>query len=217
MDGNRRWAKAQGFSASKGHYYGYLKVLEVIDWAIKEKIEFLSLYAFSTENWQRKSTEVHYLMKLAKMIFKKHRGEFQKKGVKILISGVKDGLDKEVLEAIADLQKATNSNKKIIVNICFNYGGRREIIEGIKKIIRKKISIDKINENDFRQYLFHNLPDPDMIVRTSGEQRLSNFLTWQSVYSELLFIKKHWPAFTHQDLKNIIKVFNQRQRRFGRG
>ncbi len=215
MDGNRRWARARGLSSSKGHYYGYLKVLDVIDWAVKEKIEILSLYAFSTENWQRSKKEVAYLMNLAKLIFKKHLKDFQKKEVKILISGVKDNLDENLIKIIEQTQKETKQNKKLIVNICFNYGGRREIIEAIKKIIKTKVPVVKINEDFFRQYLFQSLPDPDVIVRTSGEQRLSNFLTWQSVYSELIFVKKHWPAFTQQDLKKIIKIYNQRQRRFG--
>lgn len=215
MDGNRRWAKSRGLSAQKGHYQGYLKVLDLVDWLIEEKIKIVSLYAFSTENWQRSKKEVDYLMYLVKLIFKKHLKELKDKGVKILVSGVKDKLDKNLLEIIARAQKETEKNNKLIVNICFNYGGRREILEGVKKIIKDKVPTNKINEKMFRQYLFHDLPDPDVIVRTSGEQRLSNFLTWQSVYSELIFIKKHWPAFSHRDLKNVISIYQQRQRRFG--
>ncbi len=216
MDGNRRWAKSRGLSAQKGHYRGYLKVLDLVDWLIEEKIKIVSLYAFSTENWQRSKKEVDYLMHLAKLIFKKHLKDFQAKGVKILVSGVEDKLDKTLIEILAKAQQETEENNKLIVNICFNYSGRREILEGIKKLIKDKVPVDKINEKFFRQYLFHDLPDPDVIVRTSGEQRLSNFLTWQSVYSELIFIKKHWPAFSQRDLKNIISIYEQRQRRFGK-
>ncbi len=215
MDGNRRWARKRGLPTYQGHFRGYEKVLALCDWAIKAKISIISIYAFSTENWQRSKPEVNYLMKLVKRIFIKHLADFEKKDIKVLVSGVKDKLDKEILDLINRTEKKTAKNKKLILNICFNYGGRREIIEVLKKIIKAKILPAQINEDLFGKYLFHNLPDPDMIVRTSGEQRLSNFLTWQSAYSELYFIEKHWPDFSEKDLKMIIKIYQGRQRRFG--
>lgn len=215
MDGNRRWAKKKHLPSYQGHYRGYQKVLSLCDWAITAKIDIISIYAFSTENWQRSKAEVAYLMKLAKMVFKKHLGDFNRMGVRLLVSGVNDGLDQQMLELIKQTEKTTAKNKKLTLNICLNYGGRREIIEAIRKIIRAKVAPAKVNEELFKKYMFHDLPDPDMIVRTSGEQRLSNFLTWQSAYSELLFIKKYWPDFSEKDLKKIISTYQKRQRRFG--
>lgn len=216
MDGNRRWAKARGLPSSKGHYYGYLKVLDLVDWAIAKDIKILSLFAFSTENWKRARREVNYLMALTKMVFHKHLSDFKQKGAKILVSGVKDKLSKNLIKIIEIAQAETKENNRLIVNICFNYGGRREIIEAVKKIIKDKIPASKITEEVFKKYLFQDLPYPDVIVRTSGEQRLSNFLLWQAAYAELIFIKKHWPAFTQRDLKNILKIYQKRQRRFGK-
>ena len=154
-------------------------------------------------------------MSLAKRIFTDHLNEFKEQGVRILVSGVQDKLDKDLIGYIDLAQNRTKNNKKLIINFCFNYGGRREILEAVKRIIKDKKADSSINEKNFRKYLFNDLPDPDVIVRTSGEQRLSNFLTWQSVYSELVFIKKYWPAFTYNDLKRIKNIYKERQRRFG--
>ena len=215
MDGNRRWARQRGLPTFSGHYRGYEKVLALTGWAIKAKIKIISVYAFSSENWSRSKHEVGYLMKLAKLVFKKHQQEFNDKGVKILVSGLREGLDQDLIKLIEQTEKTTKNNKKLILNICFNYGGRQEIVAAVKKIIKNKISANKLNTESFRQYLFHDLPDPEIIVRTSGEQRLSNFLTWQSVYAELVFLKKHWPDFSEKDLKQIINIYKKRQRRFG--
>ncbi len=215
MDGNRRWARQRGLPTYQGHYRGYEKVLALTGWAIKAKIRIITVYAFSTENWNRSKAEVSYLMKLARLIFKKHRREFNDNGVKILVSGFRNNLDQDLAALITETEKLTRNNQKLILNICFNYGGRQEILEAFKKIRKKKISAGKLSPELFRQYLFNDLPDPDIIVRTSGEQRLSNFLTWQSVYSELVFLKKHWPDFSERDLKNIVNIYKKRQRRFG--
>jgi len=215
MDGNRRWARKRGLSTYEGHYRGYEKVLALADWTIKAEIKIVSVYAFSTENWNRPLNEVRYLIKLAKLIFEKHRQEFNDKGVKILVSGLKDRLDKDLIKLIDQSEKLTKNNSKLILNICFNYGGRQEILEAVKKIIKNKIPVNKLSQELFRQYFFHDLPDPDIIVRTSGEQRLSNFLIWQSAYSELYFLKKYWPDFSENDLKQIINIYKKRQRRFG--
>jgi undecaprenyl diphosphate synthase len=216
MDGNRRWAKNQGLPTLEGHRRGYNKMKKVTQWCIDREIKILTVYAFSTENWNRSKKEVTYLMSLLRQALSKDIEEVDKQGVRIKVIGQKERLNKDIQELIKKAEAKTKNNKKLLFNIALSYGGRPEIIQAVKKIISQKIPAQKVTESLISKNLWTgDTPDPDLIVRTSGEHRLSGFLTWQSVYSELLFIKKHWPAFTAKDLDKIVTEYNRRQRRFG--
>lgn len=217
MDGNRRWAKNRGWPTLEGHRRGYNKMKKVTKWCIDRGIKILTVYAFSTENWNRSKKEVGYLMDLFRQALSKDIEEICKQGVQVKIIGQKERLAADIQKMITDAERKTKNNKKLLFNVAISYGGRPDILQAIKKIVTKKISAKDITENLISKNLWtEGIADPDVIVRTSGEQRLSNFLTWQSVYSELIFIKKHWPAFSEKDLDKIIAEYNKRQRRFGR-
>jgi len=217
LDGNRRWARARGLPTLEGHRRGYENVKKVGKWCLERGIKILTVYAFSTENWNRSKYEVGYLMKLLKKALINDLPEFNKMGLQLRIIGRRERLPKDLQAAIKKAMELTRNNNKGILNIAINYGGRAEIADAVKKIIEKRIPISKIDENLVADNLYTaGLPDPDMIVRTSGEQRLSGFLLWQASYSELYFIKKHWPAFSKNDLDDIIAEFDKRQRRFGK-
>ncbi|MGB9743604.1 MAG: polyprenyl diphosphate synthase [Minisyncoccales bacterium] len=217
MDGNRRWARERGLPTLVGHRRGYEKVIKVGDWCLKRGVKILTLFAFSTENWHRSKEEVSYLMKLLKRsLNKKNIRRFNQKGIKVQVIGQKERLDKSFQRIIAQAEEKTKNNKKGILNLAISYGGRAEIVEAIKKIIKENIPLKKINEETISQHLWTaGLPDPDLIIRTSGELRISGFLIWQSAYSELYFIKKYWPDFTEEDLEAAFTDYSQRQRRFG--
>jgi len=216
MDGNRRWAKQKGLPTLAGHQAGYNKMKQVGDWCLARGIKHMTVFAFSTENWQRSQKEVNYLMKLLKTGLTKELPTFKKKGIRLKVIGSRAGLSKDLIQAIDRAEKETAKNQKGTLNIAINYGGRLEIIEAVKKIIRQKKSPANITEELISESVWTaGQPDPDIIVRTSGEQRLSGFLTWQSVYSELFFIKHHWPALTEKDLDEILDDYNNRHRRFG--
>ncbi|HLD28626.1 MAG TPA: polyprenyl diphosphate synthase, partial [Patescibacteria group bacterium] len=200
----------------EGHRRGYQKAKQVGDWCLERGIQILTVYAFSTENWKRSKVEVNFLMNILEEALTKDLAEFIDKGIRLRIIGDSLGLSQKLQQVIDIAQQKTKDNKKGDLNIAVNYGGRLEIVEAVKKITRKKISPVKINE----QLIADNLwtagqPDPDLIIRTSGEQRLSGFLTWQSVYSELYFTPKHWPDFIENDLDKAIDNFQKRDRRFG--
>jgi len=217
MDGNRRWAKERGLPTFRGHWYGYQKIKEVGEWCFKKGIKILTLFAFSTENWERSKEEVNYLMKLLKRALKEEVKEIHKKGIKVKVIGSEKELNDELKEAKRKAEEMTKNNKEGILNIALNYGGRREIVEAVKKILNQKIPPEKINENIIEKNLYTaGLPDPDLIIRTSGEQRLSGFLLWQSAYSELYFCPKYWPDFEESDLDEILEWYKKRERRFGK-
>lgn len=216
MDGNRRWAKQKGLPTLEGHRRGYNKMKDVGDWCIKRGIKHITVYAFSTENWKRSKTEVDYLMRLLQNALTKELGEFHKRGIRLKVIGSRERLSKNIVKAIDNAEKETANNTKGTLNLAINYGGRLEIVEAVKKIMAQKKSAGVISEEDISKNIWTaGQPDPDIIVRTSGEQRLSGFLTWQSVYSELFFIKHHWPGFTERDLDDILDDYNNRNRRFG--
>lgn len=217
LDGNRRWARARDLPTLQGHKRGYDNVKKVGKWCLEKGIKILTVYAFSTENWKRSEHEVNYLMKLLKRALSKDLPEFHKMGLQLRIIGRRKGLPKDLQTAIEKAEKKTKNNNKGILNIAINYGGRAEIVDAIKKICKKKMPISNIDQNLVEKNLYTaGLPNPDIIVRTSGEHRLSGFLLWQASYSELLFIKKHWPEFSKKDLESVIKEYNKRQRRFGK-
>ena len=217
MDGNRRWAKNRGLPTLEGHRRGYNKMKDLVKWCIKHGIKILTVYAFSTENWYRSKTEVNYLMNLFRQALKKEIREIDKQGVRVKVIGQKERLAPDIQKMIFEAEEQTRKNNKFLFQIAISYGGRPEIISAVKKIIGQKIPAEKITEDLISQNLWTaGVIDPDLIIRTSGEERLSNFLTWQSAYAELMFIKKHWPDFNERDLGEIIKKYHKRQRRFGK-
>ncbi len=217
IDGNRRWARKKKLPAFLGHKKGIERVVEIIDYAAKRGIKTLTLYGFSTENWDRSKKEVDYLMDLFIKFSRKYAYDFKKKGIQFRhIGGLKE-LPKDLQKEIKEAQKLTKDNKKMVLNIALNYGGRDEMVRAIRKIIKKKICSEKINEKVIMHHLdTAGLPDADFIIRTSGEMRLSNFLPFQGTYAELYFPKICWPDFTKKQFDLAIKEFQRRSRRFGK-
>lgn len=219
MDGNGRWAQKRGLKRTKGHQKGADVLKEISEYVYDKGIEILSVFAFSTENWKRDKEEVDYLMDLFLKAFKKNFESIKKKGVKVVFSGVKNKLSDKVLKAMEKMTLETKDNKNGIFNICLNYGGQDEIVEATKKICNdikeNKIDISDINSDVFNSYMFNELPPVDLMIRTSGECRISNFMLWQLAYSELYFTDVLWPDFNKEELDKAIESFNNRDRRFG--
>jgi undecaprenyl diphosphate synthase len=218
MDGNRRWAKERNLPSYEGHLKGYEILKKAPDWFFKRGIKILSVYAFSTENWSRAQDEVNFLMKLLKRGIEEETEEAIKKNYRILFSGRISELPGDLPESCQDVINRTKAGQKGTLNICLNYGGRSEIMDAIKKIIKNGIEVEQVHEGIVRKYLYNGeLSDPDMIVRTSGEERISGFLLWQASYSEFFFMKKHWPEFEETDVDIVLNEFANRKRRFGGG
>lgn len=216
LDGNRRWAKDQGLASFEGHLRGYENLKTIALAAFARGIPNMTAFVFSTENWKRAKDEVSYLMDLVVKAFTTDLGFFADKNVRLRIIGLRDGLSPKVLAAIDNAETKTAGNTGGQLNLCFNYGGRAEIVEAVRKLVADGVNPEEITDEAIASRLWSaGIPDPDLIVRTSGEQRLSNFLTWSGVYSELLFVPKHWPAFTEADLDAAIAEYDARQRRFG--
>jgi len=217
MDGNRRWARERGLPTLLGHKKGYEKVWEIGEVCLKRGIKILTVYAFSTENWRRSLKEVNYLMSLLKQAVTKEVVKLHQKGIKLQILGRREGLPQDLQKAIKKAVSLTRKNKKGILNIALNYGGKAEIIDAVKGIIKDKISPSRIDEQLFEKYLYtRGLPPVDLLIRTGGEKRLSNFLPWQLAYAELYFTKKYWPDFGIKDLDAALKDFASRERRIGK-
>ena len=218
IDGNRRWAKQRNLPSFEGHRRGLGKLMKTGDWAWEKGIKILTVYCFSTENWNRSKLEVSYLMKLFGLTLnKKNIESYHKKGIRVQIIGQKERLSKFLQNQIKKAEELTKNDKKGVLNLAISYSGHFEIIEAVKKIIKKKISCDKITEDLINQNLWtKGLAYPDLIIRSGGEQRLSSFLTWQSAYSEFYFIKKYWPDFTEDDLDKALDDYSNRRRRFGK-
>jgi len=216
IDGNRRWAKKRGLPSLEGHRRGHSNIRKIGELAWKKGVKTLTVFCFSTENWKRSKLEVQYLMKLLKSAFeKKEIYSYHKKGIKICVIGQKERLEKSIQNRIREAEELTEDNKKGVLNLAISYGGRQEIIQAVNKSLKenpKEISEELINKNLWTD----GLPDPDLIIRSGGEQRLSNFLTWQSIYSELYFTKKCWPDFNEKDLNEIFESYGLRERRFGK-
>jgi len=216
MDGNRRWARERNLPTIEGHARGYDKMKIVPEWFFSRGVEVVSVYAFSTENWNRARDEVNYLMKLLKKALEEDIKEYRSREYRLLISGRVSELPGDLPELCQEAENSTKGNTRGTLNICLNYGGRAEIIDAIKKMYEKKIDPEQVHEGMLRKYLYHGeLMDPDIIVRTSGEERLSGFMLWQSYYSELLFLKKYWPDFEKADVEIILEEYLNRKRRFG--
>ncbi len=219
LDGNRRWAKERGMPSIKGHQKGANNLMDLGPKIIELGVEYLSVFAFSTENFKRTKEEVDYLMDLFVKEFKKLGENLNKYNVKVVFSGGIYPLNDAVLKTMKDATELTKNNTKGTLNICLNYGGRDELVRTTKKISEKilnnEISIDDINEELLSNNLDNNLPNIDILIRTSGEQRVSNFMLWQLSYAELYFTKTHFPALSIEEIKSIIEDFNNRERRFG--
>ncbi len=215
MDGNGRWAKEKGFPRNIGHKAGVDKAKEII-LAVKELgIPYVSLYTFSKENWKRPIKEISFLMKLIVSHFKKEFEFYKKNRIKIIHIGDRAGLQEDVLKAIDNVVEDTKDYETLTVLLAFNYSGQYDIIQAINKI-KNQNKKSNVNEKEFSNYLLTSeYPDPDLIVRTSGEFRISNFFLWQAAYSELFIIDKYWPNFTKNDLKKIVDNFYNRKRRYG--
>ncbi len=217
MDGNRRWAKSNNLPTFEGHRKGYDNIKKIATHAFKKGVGIITVYAFSTENWHRSKEEVAYLLKLFSFFVSREVSTLMKQGIKINFFGRLQDFSQELQDGIRDAEKRTRANKKGVLNICLSYGGRDEIVRAFKKIIKQGAKVSDISEDLINKNLDSaTLADPDLIIRTSGEQRLSGFLTWQSVYSELYFIKKYWPDFNISDLNKAIDKYGERQRRHGR-
>ena len=213
MDGNRRFAKEQGQNTVEGHLAGKEKFLDVIDWLVEKKIPHGVFYAFSTENWKRKKEEVEYLMDLFRGLLQQIKNESEKRKVNIKIIGRRDDLPKDIQNSIKELEAET-SQYETTIWIAMSYGGRLEILTAVNKVIELG---EKVDEEEFSKLLWTaGMADPDIIIRTSGEQRLSNFLPWQAVYSEFFFTKTYWPAFTKTEFERILSEYATRERRVGR-
>ncbi len=215
VDGNGRWAKERGLSRLKGHDAGFENLKNLSKYILSRGVKVLSLYVFSTENFKRDKDEVDHLMDLFVLMFKRDKKFFLENNFKVVFSGRDDPLPKKVIEARDKLSKLTENKTGGIINICLNYGGRAEIVDATKRIIKDKVDIDSIDEELFSKYMYQDLPDVDFMIRTSGELRISNFLLWELSYAEFYFPKIYFPDFTPDDFEDALLVYNGRDRRFG--
>lgn len=216
VDGNRRWAKSHGLPTYEGHLAGYNALKEVALATLEAGVMYMSAYVFSTENWNRSADEVKKLMGLTLKVLGADVPEFNKHGVRLKIVGSREGVDPKILKAIDAAEEATAANTKGELAVCFNYGGQREITDAVKKIVQSGVDPEEITEQLIADNLYApEVPPLDVVVRTSGEQRLSNFMLWRAAYSEFIFLKKNWPEMTKDDVTAIMEEYSSRQRRFG--
>ena len=220
MDGNRRWARQRNLPVKLGHKEGAETLKKVVRYANKRGIEYITVYAFSTENWKREKEEVDSLMSLLEYYLDQFSKEADTENIVIKVLGRRKELSEKLLKKIDEVVEGTKNNTGIVFTIALNYGGRDELTTAIKAIAEdaknNKLNIDEIDEKLISEYLYtKNMPDPDLMIRTSGELRTSNFLPWQLVYSEFLFLDKLWPEFSEEDLEDAIQVFSKRNRKFG--
>ncbi len=216
MDGNRRWAKNKGLPIKLGHKAGAKAFENAIENCANLGIKILTVYAFSTENWKRSEEEVNTLMDLLKDYLGKMQEKLKDKDVKVNVLGDISAFSPDLIESINRLQDMTRDRSGFTVNICLNYGSRDEIVHAVKKIIDSGISSEEVNEELISNSLYtKGMPDPDLLIRTSGEVRLSNYLLWQLAYTEFLFIDKNWPDFDKSDIEYAIEIYNKRNRKYG--
>jgi undecaprenyl diphosphate synthase len=216
LDGNRRWAKEHSLPEYDGHLAGYNALRDVIEASFEQGVKFVSVYVFSNENWKRDKQEVSNLMKLAAKAIKTDLKRFIEKGIRVRYLGRREGVAPKLLEAVDKAEQATRLLKNGTVLVCFNYGGQQEIIDAARRCVSDGLGTNEITEEAIAKRLYApDVPPVDLIVRSSGEQRLSNFMLWRAAYSELLFVKKFWPDMTKDDVADIIEEYNQRSRRFG--
>ena len=216
LDGNRRWAKEQGLPTLEGHRRGYDNLKTIARHAFDRGVKYVSAYIFSTENWNRAKEEVDYLMNLAMKIAVSDAKELIKENIKIVVLGVEDKVSPKLIQAWRDAEEDSKNNTGGTLALCFNYGGTRELTDAVRKIVTSGIHSEEITESTLTEHLYHpEVPDIDLMIRTSGEQRISNFMLWRIKYAELYFEQKHWPAMTTDDLDMALDDFASRNRRFG--
>lgn len=219
LDGNRRWAKAHFLPQLEGHRRGFENIRKLTKYIFDKGVNYLSVFAFSTENFKRSEDEVKYLMDMFVKEFSKEYNKLHKDNIKVIFSGSKENLREDVINAMNEITEITKNNTRGIFNVCLNYGGRREITDTCKLIAEEykngKISINDITEDYINTKLYQNLPAIDLLIRTSGEYRVSNFMLWQLSYAEFYFPKCHWPAFSKHEFDKAIIEYNKRDRRLG--
>jgi undecaprenyl diphosphate synthase len=216
-DGNRRWAKQKGIHTLEGHKQGYNNLLNFSEWCKNRGVKALTAFGFSTENWNRTKEEVDYLMKLLESCLLDNLSKYDRDGVRVRVIGQRERLPKSLQEAIKKTEEATKNNSILFLNLAISYGGKWDILNAVKKIVKEQVPVEEITEELFESHLSTaGLPSPDFIIRAGGEMRMSNFVLWQAAYSELYFCPKFWPDFTEQDLDIALAEFDKRSRRFGK-
>jgi len=215
-DGNRRWAKEHRIPQLEGHRRGYALFKEVVGWCADRGIEEVSIWAFSTENWNRSKEEVGYLMDLMIWALTKDLKQLADKNIQVRVIGRRSNLSRNVLDAIEQAEQMTANNTGLVMNILFNYGGRSEILDAVKEIVHSGIDSKQITEERLHDHMWTaDIADPELIIRTSGESRLSGYYLWSGAYSELYFLDRKWPDFSEEDLDDAIEWYRTRERRFG--
>jgi len=217
MDGNGRWAQRRGLKRTEGHAAGEEALFDTVEGALDLGIRWLTVYAFSTENWKRPTDEVRYLMGFNERILVKRRDEMNERGVRMRFAGRRDWrVPRRLLRHQDQSVELTQANRRMTFTIAFNYGGRAEIVDAVRALVSEGVPADKIDERAIRRHLYHpDMPDPDLMIRTSGEYRISNFLLWEIAYSELVFTEVLWPDFRREHLFDAVREFQARERRFG--
>lgn len=215
MDGNGRWAKKRLLPRSLGHKAGSDNLRKLCHYILRQGVKVLSVYAFSTENFKRNQDEVDYLMDLFVKKFEEELKEFQDNNIKVIFSGRKEPLRNDVWESMQNLVLATQNNTGGIFNICLNYGGQYEVVDAVKRMVNEKVDVTNLTPALLQQYLYQNLPPLDLVIRTSGEYRLSNFMMYQASYAEFYFTDTYFPDFNETEFDKAIEAYNNRNRRFG--
>lgn len=217
MDGNGRWAQARGLPRIMGHRAGVEALRDIIKACVEFGIPYLTVYAFSTENWARPKEEVNGLMNILEEMIDKEVPELHRQGVQIRHIGKLEGLRPDLQRKIQEAIALTRHNRRLVLCVAFNYGGRDEILQAVRKILAAGLRPEEVTEETFTQYLYTaGIPDPDLVIRTSGEIRISNFLLWQAAYAEWYFTPVYWPDFDREEFRKALEAYAQRQRRFGR-
>ncbi|PLS80680.1 di-trans,poly-cis-decaprenylcistransferase [Candidatus Saccharibacteria bacterium] len=217
VDGNRRWAKEHGIPTYEGHLAGYNTLKDTVIATIDAGVPFVSIYAFSTENWKRGEGEVGNLMKLAHRVMRNDIGELLNHGIRVKFIGTREGLSEQICKDMDETEERSKDLTNGTVAVCFNYGGQREIVDAARKCFEDGLTAEEITEEAIAKRLyFPELPPVDIVVRTSNEQRISNFMLWRTAYSEFMFLEKFWPDMTKQDVADIIEEYKRRSRRFGK-
>jgi undecaprenyl diphosphate synthase len=217
MDGNGRWAKKQGLARTEGHAAGEVALFDTVEGALELGLKWLTVFAFSTENWRRPIDEVRYLVNFNEAILLRHRDDLHQKGVRIWFAGRRDWrVPRRIIRRMDDAIALTAGNRRMTFTVAFNYGGRAEIVDAVRALVTEKVPPERVDERAIGARLYHpELPDPDLVVRTSGEFRISNFLLWQLAYSELVFTDVLWPDFRREQLFDAVREFQSRDRRYG--
>ncbi|MBP6945230.1 di-trans,poly-cis-decaprenylcistransferase [Patescibacteria group bacterium] len=217
MDGNRRYARERGLPTLEGHRAGYKTVKQLGDWCLARGLEIVTIWAFSSENWKRAEEEVGYLMDLLEWSLRNDVDEFHQKGIRLKVIGQRERLRPSIIEGINNAEERTKNNTRMTLVIALNYGGRAEIVDAVKHLIQSGVPAQEVDEAKVTSVMYWpDMPEPDLIIRTSGEERLSGFLLWQAPYAELFWCKKNWPDFSEQDLDTALEDYTNRQRRYGK-